>query len=64
VPTATVPEATIHEHGKPLLAENKIGLAGQRLLPTPARDAVGAENGGEFEFRVFVAVRTNRRHHG
>jgi hypothetical protein len=53
---AAVPEATIHENSEPLLAKNEIGLAGQRLLPPPASNAVGAENSGELEFRVFVAV--------
>jgi hypothetical protein len=63
VPTAAMPKAAVHKDGEALLAENEIGLSGQRLLATPARDAVGAENGGELEFRVFVAVRTNRRHY-
>ena len=63
MPAAAVPETTVNEHGEALCAENEIGLARQRLLPPPAGDVVGAENGGEFEFRVFIAVRTNRRHH-
>lgn len=58
-----MPEAAVHEYREALLAENEIGVARQRLLPPPARDAMRAENGGELQFRVFVAVRANRRHH-
>lgn len=62
MPTAAMPETTIHENSEPELAESKIWFARQRLLATPAFDVVGAEDRRELEFRVFVAVRVNRRH--
>lgn len=58
-----MPEATVHEHGEALLAENEIRLAGQWLLATPSGDVVCAKNSREFEFCVLVPVRANCRHH-
>ena len=36
----SVPETAIHKHGQSLLWKNEIGLAGQRLMPSPALDAM------------------------
>jgi hypothetical protein len=43
-----VPEATVHKNGEALATEEKVGLAGQSFVSSPAFDTVGAENGYQF----------------
>jgi hypothetical protein len=45
---ATMPETTVNENGKTLGAENEIGMAPKRLMPPPARNVGGAQNGDKF----------------
>ncbi len=59
---ATVPEAAVHEDRKAFSAEDEIGLAGKGLVSAPAGDAVGAENGGEPQFRGAVSGGPDRGH--
>jgi hypothetical protein len=42
---ASVPEAPVNEHSKALAAKDEVRVAGQRLVPPPAGDAGGPENG-------------------
>jgi hypothetical protein len=42
--------------------KKKIRLAKNILMPTPARDAVLAEQPYKGEFGIFIAARTNARH--
>ena len=64
MPGTTVPETAIHKQGDPRRAENKVGLAEDRLMPPPARDTVGAEPFDHHHFRGPVAVRTDAGHDG
>jgi hypothetical protein len=45
VPTAAMPEAAINEKSEALAGENEVGAAGQWLVPPPAGDVGGAQNG-------------------
>jgi hypothetical protein len=56
VPSATVPEATVHENRETLTTEDKIGLTGQSFVSPPAFDKASAENGCQFQFGVLVAA--------
>jgi len=47
VPAAAVPEAAIDEDGEAGALEDEIRAAGEGLVATPARDAVGAKDGCE-----------------
>ena len=45
VPAAAVPEAAVHKDGEALAREDEVGAAWERLVPTPAGDAGGAQDG-------------------
>ena len=62
VPTATVPEAAVHEDGYALAPENKVGMAWEWLVPPPATDAGSAQDGHQSQLGVFVAARVYRGH--
>jgi hypothetical protein len=47
VNAATVPETAVDENRKSLAPKYEIGLSLYGLLPSPASDAVGAQNGNE-----------------
>jgi hypothetical protein len=44
----TVPQTTIHKHGKALFKKNEIRLARQRLVPPPAFDSACTKDGCQF----------------
>jgi hypothetical protein len=48
MPAAAVPKAAVNEDGEALAAEDEVGTAGQGLVPAPASDASGAEDGDQF----------------
>jgi hypothetical protein len=57
-----MPEAAVNKDSQALAAENEIGVAGDRLVATPAGDVGGAKNGGQLEFGGFVATRADCSH--
>jgi hypothetical protein len=57
-----MPKATIHKHGKALLQEDKIWVAKNRLVATPAFDLPFAEQGQQSKFRCSVPLRANAGH--
>ncbi|MCI0541049.1 MAG: hypothetical protein L0Z50_38090 [Verrucomicrobiales bacterium] len=57
-----MPETTIHKDCKAFVAEHEVRFADNRLMASPASDAVCAEDNDEFQFRALVAVRANGRH--
>jgi len=63
VPAAAVPEAAVNEYGQALTAEHEIRAAWQGLVPTPAGDPGGAENGGQSKLGVFVPFRADCGHY-
>ena len=62
MPAAAVPEAAVNEDGKALAAKDEIGMAGHGLVPAPAGDAGGAEDGRQLQFGGFVAARADGSH--
>ena len=48
MPAAAMPEAAVNEYCQTLTAEDEIGVAGKRLVATPAGDAGGSEDGGQL----------------
>jgi len=44
----SVPEATINEDGKAFASKDEIGMAEDGLVPAPAGDPGGAQDGCEF----------------
>lgn len=47
VPAAAVPKTPINEDDETSMPKDKIGTARKRLVPTPAGNSVGAEDGRE-----------------
>ena len=45
---AAVPEAAVNEDGQALSAKDEIGVAGKRLVATPAGNAGGAKDGSQL----------------
>lgn len=60
---APVPETSIHENDKALLAEREIRSAKERDVSPPARDAGGAQQLRQGELSLLVAAPTNAGHH-
>ena len=58
-----VPEATVNEDDEFVRGENKIWFAEQRLTPSPACDAVRAQQSDEAKLGAAISVRANGRHH-
>jgi hypothetical protein len=63
MPAAAVPKAAVHKDRETVLGENEIGLARQWAMPAPPFDSMRSKNGGQFQFRCFVAFRPDRSHH-
>lgn len=59
VPGAAMPEASVHEHRDLLPAENEIRLPEHRLAPSPAVDAVAAEQLHHRQLGRSVAAPAN-----
>ena len=59
---AAMPEAAVHEHRKTVLAENKIGIAEQADVTTPAGDTVSAKQRDHGKLSGFVAAPAHTRH--
>ena len=55
VPSATVPETTIHEHGNFLLAKNEIGFSKHELIAPPTGNAVFFKYRRQLQFRVLIS---------
>jgi hypothetical protein len=53
---AAVPKASVHEDADTFLSENKIGTAGELLLPPPTQDSVRAENLDQAKLGCLVAL--------
>ena len=62
MPWAAVPEAAVNEDGQALTSENEVGTAGERLVPPPAGDAGGAQNGHQFQLSFFVSTGVDGGH--
>ena len=59
---ATVPETPVNKHCKSLTTKSKIRFARQRQVSAPPLDAVGAQDGGELNFRGLITARAYCRH--
>ncbi len=57
-----VPETSIHKDCQTHLPKYKIGFAEQRLIATPAVDAMSPEQFCQCQFCIFVAATANPRH--
>jgi hypothetical protein len=58
-----VPEAAIDEECKAAVAKNKVWLAEHWLMTPPAFNALRAHELHKEQFRPFVSVGTDTRHH-
>ena len=56
MPGAAVPEAAVHKKRQAQAGEDEIGLAKDRLTPSPAGEAVSAQYFGQRQFRGPVAM--------
>ena len=57
-----MPETAVHEECQPVPPKKKIRFAENILIPTPAGDAVAAQQFHQGEFRLFVAPSANPGH--
>jgi hypothetical protein len=57
-----VPKTTVDEDGEALTPENEVRPARQALVAPPASDSACAEHCGESQLRIFVPLRSDRRH--
>jgi len=48
MPSAPMPETSIHKNSQAFTPENKVGFAWQLLAPPPARDSIRPQNGNQF----------------
>jgi len=62
VRSAAVPEAAVNEERNTLAAENEVGVAFYRLMPTPAGKASGTEQVCHLQFSFFVPARAHSGH--
>jgi len=60
---AAVPEASVDEDGDLLLGERKVGLAGQRKIPSPSGHLCLAQMKEEHLFGLFVSASIDQEHH-
>jgi hypothetical protein len=60
---AAVPEASVDEDGDFLLGERKVGLAGQRKMPSPSGHLCLAQMKEEHLFGLFVSASIDQGHH-
>jgi hypothetical protein len=60
---ATVPKAAVHKNGGPAFWKDKIRVAKEWEIPTPAANFVFSENRGKFDFRGFVPLGLDCGHH-
>ena len=58
-----MPKASVNEDNQALPPKDKIRVAGHRPMTTPARNAVGAENAHQLQFRPLVPLGTDGCHH-
>lgn len=63
MPGAAVPETSVHEYGQLGFWKNKIRLAENRTMATPAGDVIRSKNFRQRDFRGLVAASANLRHH-
>ena len=61
---APMPETAVHEHRDPLARKDKIWPSRDVGVAAPACDPARSENDDHFQFRVFIALGPDRRHHG
>jgi hypothetical protein len=54
---ATMPETAVHKNSNAFLPENKIWLAKDFLMSSPAGDFVPSENKHESQLRFLVPMR-------
>lgn len=59
----TVPEAAVDENGDLLLKKDKVGVAFDIVVATPACNAVFLEDLDEFQLRGFVVLGTDVAHY-
>jgi hypothetical protein len=62
MPSATVPEAAVHEDSKPGQWESEVRAAGKWLVAAPTGDAGRSKHRGELHLRRFIAARANGCH--
>jgi len=58
-----VPEAPIHKNCETCSNEDEIGFAFESLVSVPSLHTVFTEDGYHFQFRCFVPLGLNCRHH-
>jgi hypothetical protein len=58
-----VPKATVHKYGEAELGEDEVGFAEDRLMASPAGDAVSAEQGSQGQLGFLVSTPANAGHH-
>lgn len=63
MPTAAVPVATIDKHGEVRVSEDEVGVAQERLMPSPTGDARRPQDRDQPEFCGFVALGADGGHH-
>ena len=59
---AAVPKAAVHKDSDLLLRESKVGLSGQRKMPSPAGDLILLQQGQQRVLRFFVALPSDEGH--
>jgi hypothetical protein len=58
-----VPETSVDEDGEFMFGKSKVGLSGQRQMPSPACDVCAAYKAKKHKLRGFVVPRPDKRHH-
>jgi hypothetical protein len=59
---AAVPKTSVDKDGDLLLGEGKVGLSGQRKMPSPAFDSMASKKGQKRLLCQFIAARSHARH--
>jgi len=62
MPPAAMPKTSINENREARMAEDEVGAAREGLLAAPAGDAVASQDGYQFQFGSYVAMRTYGGH--